>query len=142
MVVEPNNIRVSLMICDWAESLNGKLYVHGGGWTRIIAGAPVPMAIAGLIHVPYSHTNEARSVTVRVLTEDGEGFPEGNNIEFTLPFEVGRPPGMKKGEESALAFAVRIPQIIFNPGGYQVEAQIDGEDSACASEPFTAVESL
>ena len=40
---------VTLLLCDFAEAVNGKLYVMGGGWNVLFApGQPVTMSVAAV----------------------------------------------------------------------------------------------
>ncbi len=41
-------VNVTLLLCDFAEAVNGKLYVMGGGWNVLFApGQPVTMSVRG-----------------------------------------------------------------------------------------------
>ena len=52
-----------LILADWAEVINGKIYVQGGGWTTINAREPLPVsrtiAIAVSPRVEWHETNAA-----------------------------------------------------------------------------------
>jgi len=93
---------------------------------------------AGMVRVPYDRTNQPHKAEIRLTTEDGDKFPtESPDALFTFDFEIGRPPGMKIGQEQNLPFAAKIGGIAFPLGGYRFEFSIDGEllDTA----PFQAV---
>ena len=50
---------VTLLLCDFAEAVNGKLYVMGGGWNILFApGQPVTMSVAAVLAVPWDRTNQ------------------------------------------------------------------------------------
>lgn len=117
----------TLLLCDWAEVVGGKLYAQGVGWTRIVADRPIQFSVAWLMHVPYSQTNKKHSATTKLVTEDGRGFPFDQPISADLQFELGRPPGMTAGEDQIVPFAIKIGGITFTPGGYRVELHVDDE---------------
>ena len=115
------------MLCDWAEVVQGKLYLQGAGWAQVLANEPAQIAVALLIRVPYDQTNTQHHVSVRLLTEDGQLYPEDQPAEFEFDFEMGRPPGMKKGQEQVLPFAAKVAGLPFARGGYRWELLVDGE---------------
>lgn len=135
---DARDLRVTLVLSDWAESVNGKLYMMGGGWTMILSDRPVPMAISALIHVPYDQTNKRRNLQLRLVNEDGAGYPTDDPVKVEFGVEVGRPPGMRAGEESCVPFAIRLPAVLFKAGGYRAEVH-EGE-TLLASMPFVAKE--
>jgi hypothetical protein len=94
-------MKVTLLLADSAQAVEGKLYVLGGGWS-IIGPQPAPMALAVKIEVPWSDANIPHQVKVELLDEDGQPImvdtPDGEQpIEVSAQFEVGRPPGLKPG---------------------------------------------
>lgn len=132
-------MRVTLLTGDWAEALNGKLYIQGAGWTRIRSNVPVNLAIAAIVHVDYQHTNQPATLKIRILTEDGNPYPPDAPLATEGQVEVGRPPGMRPGEESNVPLALSFGSV-FTPGGYVIEAELNGTVEATA--PFTALENL
>lgn len=131
-------MRASILLCDWAEVVQGKLYAQGLGWTMIASDQALQIAVAALIRIPYDRTNKPHKAEVRLTTEDGARFPpDAPEAIFTFDFEVGRPPGMKVGQEQNLPFAAKLGGIAFPVGGYQWEFYVDGDllDTA----PFVAI---
>ena len=41
-----------LIVADFAEAINGKLYLIGAGWARIVVDVAVPIAVGVLVHIP------------------------------------------------------------------------------------------
>lgn len=127
---------VQAMLCDSATAVEGKLYVHGGGWNAI-AAASVPLGvprigIALLLGVPYRESDSQHTLTVALEDEDGTGLPLGRAdescavpvIQFT--FGVGRPPLIAPGDPQLLPFALNIDGYIFgNAGGYVFVVAVD-----------------
>lgn len=118
-----------MLLCDWAEQVNGKLYIMGGGWSVAIADRPIGIALAIRIAIPWDRTNVAHPVSIKLLTEDGEpvGDEDGKPIVMDGKVEVGRPAGMKPGTPIDATMAIRIPQIALKANGYRWELHVAGE---------------
>ena len=92
-------METTLLLCDYAEAINGKLYIMGGGWSVCTPG-PRTLALSVKILVPWDQANEKHKLSVSLRDDDN------NVVEFGTPprkvvndgaFEVGRPPKVKKG---------------------------------------------
>ena len=68
-----------IMVADWAETINGKLYIQGAGWDRILRppkeNPAVGFAIAVGILVPWNLTNQQHQFELSII--DGDGVPVG-----------------------------------------------------------------
>jgi len=117
------SVRGLLVVADWAETVNGKLYIQGAGWSRIKAGMPSSIAIAGLITVPFGKTNIRHTASVRLVTDDGAPYPAEMPFVVELEFECGRPPGMSHGEDSYVPVSAQLAGIQFPRGRYRFEMQ-------------------
>lgn len=121
-----------MLLADSAQSVNGKLYILGGGWS-VIGPDPSPMAVAMLIDVPWDQANRRHSWKLSLLDEDGQPVklmtPIGDQeLELTAEFEVGRPPGLKPGTPLPVPLAVNIGPLPLPPGrGYVWVCSINGE---------------
>jgi hypothetical protein len=133
-------MRATIMLSDWAESVNGKLYMQGGAWDRIVANTPASFAVSVVVRVEYNETNVRRHAVLALVDEDGSPFPAEAPVRFELDFEVGRPPGMQVGQVQTVNFAGKIGGLIFPPGGYRF--QFDVESHRQDDVPFQAVPSL
>jgi hypothetical protein len=114
-------VKLTLLLADWAEVLNGKLYVMGGGWTET-GPAPAPSALATIIEVPWDETNRKHNLKFQLLDGDDQPVtipsPDGAQrpIEVTAQFEVGRPPGSTPGASLNVPLAVNISPLPLTPG--------------------------
>ena len=104
-------MRVTMMLADHAQVADGKLFVSGGGWS-VCGPGPVACAVALLFHIPWQHTNERISFTLRLLDEDGmpvsQPGPDGSQeVQAGGQFEAGRPAGLAPGTD------INVP-ITFN----------------------------
>jgi hypothetical protein len=122
-------LEVTMFLCDAAESVGGKLYILGGGWSQINnPGIPTNMALAIKLSVPWDRANEPLGVRATLLTEDGQPVILGPGpIRLEGEVEVGRPPGLKRGTPLDFNFVLNFPGIALGPGGYVWELEIDDE---------------
>jgi hypothetical protein len=125
-------MKVTIMLADAAEAVNGKLYVLGGGWS-MTGPDPAPMALAIKIEVPWDQTNREHQCRLELIDSDGEPVltetPDGEQpVVFEAGFEIGRPAGLKPGTPLDLPLAVTVPPLPLEAGGrYEWRLSIDGE---------------
>lgn len=131
-------MEVTALLCDWAQEINGKLYIQGAGWNKIAADQPTSMAIAILVAVPWDQTNRKHVLRGVLLTEDGVPFldPEASTVELRFEFEVGRPPGVSPGSDLNTPFTMSFFGISLPAGRYSVGLELNGEP--VTSLPFEA----
>lgn len=113
-------MKLTLLLADWAEVLNGKLYVMGGGWTET-GPAPTPSALAAIIEVDWDETNIEHKLTFTLVDGDDQpvmvSTPTGHQpLRIEANFNVGRPPQVKPGSSFNLPFAVNIGPLPLQPG--------------------------
>jgi hypothetical protein len=122
------SLDATVVLADGAQVAEGKLYVLGGGWTRLRANAPAPVSLGIIIHVPWDSTNHQITLNVDLLDDDGEKvLVEGNEVAAAGQFEVGRPPGMKPGEPLNFPMALNFNGLALDEGGYVWECKLQGE---------------
>ena len=139
-------MNTTLLLCDHAQEVGGKLYVLGGGWS-IYRGAPVTMGLAVKIAIPWDEANIPHEFAARLVTEDGldpllpnnEGGIGATRVEFQGRFEAGRPPGLAPGSELDAPFAVNIAGLPLSPGRYEWQVEID--QAVVGRVAFTVMES-
>lgn len=128
-------MKVTMMLADSAQAVDGKLYVLGGGWS-ITGPDPIPSAIAVKIEVPWDEANKKHILKLALFDEDGRSVkiptPTGDvAVEMGTDFEVGRPPGLKPGTALDFVFAVNIGPLPLAPDGrYVWQLSIDGQGNA------------
>lgn len=123
---------VAMLLADAAESVGGKLYVLGGGWSVILrSDTPTNMALGVKLGVPWHQTNRPIQLRASLLTEDGEPVEVGGTTVFTeAELEVGRPPGVRPGTSIDAPFVLNFGGLALPAGGYVWELRIDGEPRA------------
>lgn len=123
------------LIADYAEIVNGKLYLMGGAWDvmhlRETPG-PVRMAIAVGLQVEWEETNTSIPVIVHVEDDDAR---ELARIEGQV--QVGRPAGLPPGSRQLAQMAVNLAMTAPAFGGYRVRVTAGTGDSVVESiSPF------
>jgi hypothetical protein len=132
-------MEVDAILCNHAEAAENKLYLAGGGIDlAFVVPQPPHVVVLGLgvvIHVPYQSTNEAHTLTIKMLDEDGdpvvpfvpEGMPPMPPVEFNIPFNVGRPTLITAGDDQALTVAANFVGVPLGKlGKYEFVIEIEG----------------
>jgi hypothetical protein len=120
-----------MLLADAAQSVGGKLYVLGGGWS-ITGPDPSPGGLAIKIEVPWDEANKRHKIALELLDGDGRPFlaptPMGEQpLKIEGNFEVGRPPGIMPGSPLDVAVAFNFPPLPLKPGTrYVWQLSIDG----------------
>ena len=71
-------MKITLLLCDHAQEVGGKLYVLGGGWS-IYRGTPVTMALA------VGQTGLASTKTVVLLTPEETDAATKKTVSYRGP---------------------------------------------------------
>lgn len=129
-----------MIIADYADIVNGKLYLMGGGWDTFYAKeAPsqVRLAIAVGVLVGWDETNVPLTVNVFVEDDDGKQMAK---IEGQM--QVGRPAGLPPGSRQLSQMAANITMTLPAFGGYRVRVAADGpkHEPAERNVPFRMLE--
>lgn len=132
---------VSVLLCDAAQVAGGKLFILGGGWNVLVKSrsGPANMALAILVTVPWTETNQRHSLRATLSDEDGQAVtdPGGQAVEVKGDLEVGRPPGVQPGTSFNVPLAANIG-VDISPGSYRWDVEIDGTTLASLSFTVTA----
>lgn len=126
-------MEATILLCDSAQAVEGKLYILGGGWT-VIGPAPAPSALAVKVLVPWTDSNRRIPFIAHLETQDGASVdlvPPGSTVPapvvISLDFEVGRPPGLTPGTPLDATIAINLPPLPLPPGSRFVwRIEIDG----------------
>ena len=123
-----------MLLCDYCEAVNGKLYIMGGGWS-IIGPNPTPFGVAMLIEVPWDRGNDRHTFHLELVDADGDPVmvptPVGEQpVIVDGSFETGRPPGIKAGTPLDFPVAFNSGPLPLAPGGrYEWRLTINGESN-------------
>jgi hypothetical protein len=124
-------VRADVLLCDSAQEIGGKLYILGGGWSRIAAlnpNLPISFAIAVKLRIPWHDANRRLALRLALFTEDNQPvlLPDGTDVHAEGNIEVGRPPGLRPGSDLDSAFVVPVNAQLA-PGAYHWDLAIDGQ---------------
>jgi hypothetical protein len=115
-----------LAVADHAEAINGKLYLHGAGWTDITqlvgpGGRPaiVHMGLAASVLVGWTETNRRFPFELAVVHEDGDELAKIN-----AQIEAGRPTGIPEGSDLRNVLAVNAEMQFPKAGTYELRAKL------------------
>jgi hypothetical protein len=105
-------MKLTMLLADAVQAVNGKLYVLGGGWS-IIGPDPTPSAIAVKVEVPWDEGNKKHRFRLALLDDDGHAVtistPAGDRpVEIAGEFEAGRPAGLKAGTPLDVVLALNM----------------------------------
>src|SRR3954463_13719016 len=110
-------MEIDALVCDHAEVADGKLFINGAGitvsWVAPQAPHDIGVSLAAVIHVPYTDTNEAHTLSVELVDEDHNvvapwvppGVEAPGPVRVDTSFNVGRPPGLPVGETQLVPVA-------------------------------------
>jgi hypothetical protein len=125
-------MKVTMLLADHAQAAEGKLNIIGAGWT-VIGPAPAPFAIAILFEVPWDRANEQHDFRLELVDSDGDAVlvptPDGEQpLVLEGQFEVGRPPGVKRGTPLPFPLALNMgPHQLAAGGRYEWRLTLNEE---------------
>ena len=116
-----------LVLADSAQVVGNKLFLMGGGWDVLTINTGFPaqhrMALAVAFRVPWNETNQKHNSEIELRTEDGQTL-----LKIEGQFEVGRPAGIKGGQDQRMQFAADLSVPITAPGTYVVAVRLEGQE--------------
>jgi hypothetical protein len=121
-----------MLLADFVQAAEGKLNVIGAGWT-LTGPPPSPSGIGLIFDVPWDRANEQIRFRLELLDQDGNEVivptPDGEQPLFIEgAFEVGRPPGIKRGTPITFPVAINLgPQPLTAGSRYEWRLTVDGE---------------
>jgi len=119
VAVGPARIEIDFVIlADFAQAVQGKLSLIGGGWNlhhpRQYPSA-LPFGLGIGILVPWSETNRRHAFKFIIRKSEGPQLIAGEG-EFEVGRDVGTPPGMTQRATLGIAGQLNLPE----PGTYEV----------------------
>lgn len=118
-----------IILADYAQALNGKLYLMGGNWNRIqIASYTLPVRVnaAMCLLVPWRKSNDRLPIKVTVVDMDGKLVA----APFSTTTVAGRTADSIYGQPIAVTITYETFAVVTQKGIYSVVAEVtdDGED--------------
>lgn len=115
-------MKVTMLLADAAQAVEGKLYILGGGWS-VTGPGPVPSAIALKIEVPWDLGTRRHTFSLELLNADGQPVrlptpPDGEERPILIQghFETGIPAGLIPGTPLDATLAFNIGALPLPPG--------------------------
>lgn len=133
--------KVTMMLADAAQVVDGKLYILGGDWTAHAPGV-AQFAIACIVDVPWSKSNQEHKFQLECVDLDGNPMLVPTDIgEAPLSqeggFGVGRPFGVRPGTAQAVPFALQFILPLPPGGHFEWRLTIEGETQEDWRLPFS-----
>lgn len=138
------DIDATMMLCDYAQAVGGKLYIVGGGWSILAKVLPrARMSLAVKLAVPWSRANERIPIEATLITDHGEPVLQERDageepVRAEGQMELGRPPGLRHGTPLDATFVLDFEGLDLDVGGYVWELKVD--DTEAARIPFQVIE--
>ena len=120
-----------LLLNDYSESLNGKLYALGAGW-NVLRFPSFPQEwrfSVGLgVDVAWDETNQRQNIQLTIQDPDGSVLGD----EMSMEFETGRPPGLQTGQDQRMVISVNVGANFEAPGPHALVVS-EGDDELARS---------
>lgn len=121
-----------LILADAAQVVGAKLYLLGGGWDTLAVNTALPVdqkcALSMSILVPWNETNQKHSFEVEIVSEDNNTEVPKSLVKVGGQFEVGRPPGIRQGQQQRFQLAIDMNLRIETAGAKTVIARVEGQE--------------
>jgi hypothetical protein len=118
----------ALFIADHAAVHSGKVYVHGGFWTRLnFASFPAShsFSVCVVLHIPWRE--HAQNYSFAISFEDAAGQP--TPYRFEGRYDAGALAQTRPDDFTEVPIALQVANFVFQrPGDYAVVLQVDGKE--------------
>jgi hypothetical protein len=129
-------MEATVLLCDFAEEVGGKLYIMGAGWSRLKRPrVPTTMCLAVKLTIPWDESQAVHKLKAELMTSDNETVTlDGRPVRVTG--EVHSSPNSEASRDVPLDvnLALRFDGITLDPGRYAWRFEVD--DQALATVPF------
>jgi hypothetical protein len=130
-------------LCDHATvPPDGKIYIHGAGVHQLLVPQiPGPLRTLFLVvrlSIPWHMLGEPHTVKIRALDLDRVSIGPTDPL-ITTPFELGKPAGLRPGDESAINICAELSGLtIQQPMTLRFHLLVD--DEAIGSLPLKVMQ--
>lgn len=120
---------LSFFVADHAVSIDGRLFVNGGYWNRVLLPAfphmLPPISVAGVFEIPFNAYHVDHNFVVGL--RDADGQPLGFRVDGS--FRVGAAVDLRYGDPSLVPFAVPVNGLLLHtPGDYTFTLSVGGRE--------------
>ncbi len=114
------------LIADYAEIVNGKLYLMGGGWdTTHAPQAPATVRLAVAVGVRLEWGDAGRDFPVLITVEDDDGH---EHVRIQGAVNASHAPSAVPGTAQLAQIAANLPITLPAFGGYRVRINVGDDD--------------
>jgi len=141
-------MQVDMMLADFAEVHQNKLFITGAGINLVVVPPTAPyvanLGVGLTVAVPWTATNQNHRLRIALVDSDeqvvpvfqpppGVDVPEEDRGAILANFNVGRSAIMETGEDALFPMAFQFPNLQMpHPGSYKITVEIDGTEVAAA----------
>ena len=123
-----SEMKVTLMIADFARVANGKLDVIGGGWSMMNAQGPFGFFVAALFQIPWDQTTRSTRSSSSYSTRTGRVSRSRAARPCARRRVRGRPPaGLRPGTPVDAPLVVPFGPLELEEGRYELRLTIADE---------------
>lgn len=113
---EPPTISATMLIAESAQVAEGKLFLLGGG-IAILPPQPQPTALALLLQIPWTQSEERMDWMCELLDEDGTPVLVGDRpVQVNGQIQAGRPPTWPEGVPLHIPIAINFSALPVQAG--------------------------
>lgn len=137
-------MKVTILLCDYAQVAEGELNLIGGGWN--IKAPQAGMGLGILVEVPWSESHDRHGFAIELVSDDGSPVvaqgPVGlEPVRIEGAFDLGRPPGHPRGAPLNLPLALNLPPLALPPKQrFEWRFSLDGQSAEDWRVGFTTME--
>jgi hypothetical protein len=124
-------MRATMVLADYAQVADGKLFISGAGWSSCAPGA-APCSVAVIFHVPWHETDRRTDFSLRLIDSGGRavvqpGSLDGMPVQVNGHFEARRLPDMSPGAELNVPMSFNIVLQLEPSMRYSWVLEIEGQ---------------
>jgi hypothetical protein len=130
-------MNATVLLCDFAEEVGGKLYIMGGGWSRLKRpGVPTTMCLAVKLTIPWKEAEAIHKLKAELVTDGDETVTIGDApVRVVGELSSSREPtDVDRSIPADVNLALRFDGLALDPGRYEWRLEVD--DQVLATVPL------
>jgi hypothetical protein len=131
-------MKATMLLCDFAEEVGGKLYIMGGGWSRLKRPrVPTTMCLAVNLSISWEEVAAVHKLKAELVTSDNETVTlDGSAVRVVGTLHQEGAPASTTSRFIPIEsnFVLRFDGLVLDPGLYSWTLEVD--DNLMASVAF------
>ena len=131
-------MKATMLLCDFAEEAGGKLYIMGGGWSRLKRPrVPTTMCLAVNLSISWEEAQSVHKLKAELVTSDNETVTlDGSAVRVIGNLQQERDPASTASRAIPIEsnFVLRFDGLVLDSGIYSWTLEVD--DNLMASVAF------